>query len=144
MKPNFDYSLAPHNFIHCLNAQCPQAGECLRHQVFLRIPSECEYIRIVNPAHITPAGESCPYFMPDQLRQFALGITHLLDNVPHSDAIIIKQRMLNHFKAHMYYRFCRKERLINPDGQAYIRQLFLDRGITDEPVYDEYVEQYEW
>ena len=144
MKPDFDYSLVPYNFVHCLHAQCPQATACLRHQVSLRIPSECEYIHIVNPGRITPVGENCPHFMPDQLRPFALGITHLLDSIPHSDAIVIKRQMVNHFKTHMYYRFYRKERFINPAGQEYIRQLFLDRGITDAPVYDEYVEQYEW
>ena len=43
-----------------------------------------------------------------------------------------------------YYRCYRKERLLKPKEQEYIRQLFLKRGIKEEPVYDEYVEQYEW
>ena len=43
-----------------------------------------------------------------------------------------------------YYRCWRKERLIKPGEQERIRQIFLKWGINEEPVYDEYVEQYEW
>lgn len=144
MKADFDYQTVPYNFTHCLHAQCPQADTCLRHQVALRIPYECERITIINPARTLSAGESCPYFAPDKLQRFALGITHLLDSIPHSDAIAIKNQMLERFQRNMYYRFSRKEHLISPTDQKYIRQLFLSRGITSEPVFDEYVEQYGW
>lgn len=144
MKPDFDYSLVPYNFLHCFNGQCLHAADCLRHQVSLRILPEREAITIVNPARTTPASEDCPYFMPDCLQRFALGITHLFDSMPHADAIIIKRQMIAHFKIHTYYRFFRKERFITPTGQKYIQQLFLHRGLTEEPVYDEFVEQYNW
>ena len=52
--------------------------------------------------------------------------------------------MLEHFGRNAYYRFRRKEQLITPSEQKYIRQLFRKKGITDEPIYDEYVERYEW
>ena len=56
----------------------------------------------------------------------------------------IHQQMLEYFGRNSYYRFLRKERLISPSEQKYIRQLFRKRGIEDEPVYDEYLERYEW
>ncbi|WP_455586672.1 DUF6078 family protein [Bacteroides sp.] len=145
MKTNFDYHSVPYNFVHCINKQCLHAADCLRHQVALRIPSECEIVCIINPAYATSAGkDSCKFFKADKLMRFASGITHLLDSVPHSDAIVIKQQMLEYFGRNSYYRFLRKERLVNPSEQKYIRQLFHKRGITNEPVYDEYVERYEW
>ena len=76
--------------------------------------------------------------------QYTSGITHLLDSIPYSDAIVIKQQMLEYFGRNSYYRFLRKERLISPSEQKHIRQLFRKRGIEDEPVYDEYLERYEW
>lgn len=144
MKPDFDYNLVPYRFLHCLNGQCMHAADCLRHQVSLRLPVEHEAVTIVNPARIALVKEDCPYFMPDRLQRFALGITRLFDSIPHADAVIIKRQMIAHFKTHMYYRFFRKERLITPAGQEYIRQLFLHRGLKEEPVYDEFVEQYDW
>lgn len=82
--------------------------------------------------------------MADEKKRFALGITHLLDNVPHKEALNIKRELMAALKRTTYYRCCRKERLLKPQEQEYIRQLFLEKGIKEEPVYDEYVEQYEW
>ena len=145
MKTNFDYNSVPDNFTHCLNKQCSHAADCLRHQVALHIPSERDTINIVNPVYAAAnGGGNCSFFKVDQLLRYASGIMHLLDKIPHSDAIVIKQQMLEHFGRNAYYRFRRKEQLITPSEQKYIRQLFRKKGITDEPIYDEYVERYEW
>lgn len=145
MKANFDYNSVPYNFTHCLNKQCSHSTDCLRHQIALRIPPERDTINIVNPAYAASGNEeNCPFFKPDQLLRYASGIMHLLDKIPHSDAVIIKQQMIEHFGRNAYYRFRRKEQLINPSDQKYIRQLFHKNGITAEPVYDEYIERYEW
>lgn len=144
MKSEYDYQLLPETFAHCLNEQCERADGCLRRQAALRMPAERGIVTIVNPAHITPTGEDCSYFKADCLLRFARGITHLLDQVPHSDAVVIKQQLLSHFGRTHFYRFWRKERLLSPGQQEYIRQLFLKRGISGDPVFDEYVEQYEW
>jgi hypothetical protein len=34
--------------------------------------------------------------------------------------------------------------LITPEQQDFIRKVFLEEGIEEEPVFDEYVEQYDW
>lgn len=144
MKPEFDYQLLPHAFAHCLNGQCERADGCLRRQATLRMPTERGIVTIVNPAHMTPAGEDCPYFKVDCPQRFARGMSHLLDQVPHSDAVAIKQQMLSNFGRTLFYRLWRKESLFSPDQQEYIRQLFLQRGLSSAPVFDEYVEMYEW
>ncbi len=59
-------------------------------------------------------------------------------------AVSIKREMIAELQRATYYRCWRKERLIKPEEQERIRQLFLKWGINEEPVYDEYVEQYEW
>ena len=97
----------------------------------------------MNPEHVAPSGEDCKLFVPDQPEQYARGITHLLDRVPHNDAVIIKQQMIEHFGQTNYYRFSRKERLIKPYEQEYIQKLFHKRGVTEEPTFDEYVEYYD-
>lgn len=144
MKADFDYTAVPHAFIHCLHAQCPRAAECLRYQVVLHVPAEHHSISIVNPSYTPAKGKECTYFLPDRMQRFALGIQHLFDKLPHDDAIIIKRQMIAHFTRSTYYRYWRKERALTPDDQEYIRKLYLRRGITDEPAYDEYREQYVW
>lgn len=144
MKPDFDYATVPYGFAHCLNDQCPRAGQCLRRLVVNHIPAECETINLVTPAYAATHGENCRYFLPDQLQKFAQGITHLLDNVTHSDAVVLRDQIYSYFKRNTYYRIRNKERLIFPEEQAYIRHLFLKKGITEEPVYDNIVEKYMW
>lgn len=144
MKPDFDYATVPYGFVHCLHAQCPYAANCLRYQVAQRIPPECNSISIVNPSFTPPKKKECSYFLEDRLQRFAIGIKHFFDKLPHEDAIYIKRQMIAHFTHSAYYRYWRNERAFSPDDQAHIRKLFLKRGITDEPAYDEYKELYEW
>lgn len=144
MKPDFDYNTVPYNFAHCLNEQCPQASACLRQLVTRRIPLSKKTFTIINPAVPDPTGKHCCYFLPDQLQQFVKGISHLYDKLPYKEALLIKEQLISHFGRTAYYRFKRKERYINPADQQYIRQLFLSKGFTDEPQYDEYTELYEW
>ena len=51
--------------------------------------------------------------------------------------------MLAHFKQATYYRCRRKERMLDPSEQEYIRKLFVSKGIKELPVYDEYIENFE-
>lgn len=143
MKPEFDYNSLPYDFIHCLNARCKRADECLRRQATLRMPKERGTVTVVNPGHIVSTGKNCPYFKPDKPLLYALGMTRLLDAVPHSEAMMIKQQMIDYFGQNNYYRFKRKERLFSPEEQEYVRGLFQERGLTDLPVFDEFIERYE-
>lgn len=144
MKPQFNYQLIPRNFAYCLNERCKKANECLRFQATRPVLAERDSFTIVNPAKTSPGDEECRFFKADKLQPFAQGIKHLLDHVSHSDAIIIKQQMLDHFGKTLFYRFWRGENLVTPAQQEYIRQLFLNRNITEPPVFDEYIEMYEW
>lgn len=144
MKPEFNYQLIPHGFAHCLNKECKRANECLRSRAAFHLPLERDTFTIVNPAQTTATGDDCHFFKEDKLKQFARGMTHLLDHIPHNDAVIIKRQMLNHFGKTLFYRFWRGEHLFSPSQQKYIQQLFLERGLTDPLLFDEYIEQYEW
>lgn len=144
MEKNFDYNTVPKTYLHCLNAHCPHAAECLRYQVSLYATPETAIISVLNPTHVAGKEKKCSYFQPDRLLRFALGITHLLDKLPHTEALRLKQEIYNHFQRNMYYRIYNKERLIHPKEQEYIRQLFLRNGIKEEPAFDEYVDKYDW
>lgn len=144
MDPKFDYQLIPYKFAHCLNKECKQAHECLRYQATLHIPAEMTSFIIVNPSHTSPNNGNCRFFKMDKLQPFARGIKHLFDNIPHKDAVIIKQQMLEHFGKTLFYRFWRKEYLVSPAQQEYIQKLFLERNITEPLAFDEYIKQYEW
>ena len=143
MKTNFDYKEVPKGYLHCQNAQCPRAEECLRFLVTRYIDSKTEYFLIINPAYIAEQKE-CPFFKPDSLTRFALGMTHLFDNLPHAKATKIRGTIRGYFGRTCFYRVGRKERLIKPEEQDFIRQTFINEGITEPPEFDKYIEQYAW
>lgn len=144
MEPDFNYNSVPHGFAHCFKKQCKHSANCLHYLAALHATPECKYIHTLNPAYVASIGEDCPHFSIYQKQKFALGITHLFDKLLHSEAVIIKQQMIDYFNRSTYYRLWRKERLITPKEQKGVQEIFLSRGITDAPLYDEYVEQYDW
>ena len=143
MEKDFNYQNVPKNYVHCLNAQCPRSADCLRFQVALHANPETSFFQVVNPACVVDKKE-CQYFRPDCLRSFALGITHLFDNLPLKKAVKMRKILYGHFKKNMFYRILNKERLISPEEQDFIREAFYKEGIEEELVFDKYVDKYDW
>lgn len=144
MNANFDYNSFPHTFSRCLNEQCLRGDQCLRRQLALRIPKEHSSVFVINPGHIDPpTGEGCTSFVLDQPQLYARGFSHLFDNIPHRAALAIKAQMLCYFGRTVYYRCYRKERLIKPEEQKHIQQMFRSQKLTEEPQFDEYVDYYD-
>ena len=143
MQNNFNYNEVPKGFIHCLNAQCTRSTGCLRFLAANCAGIETPFFHIVNPAHITNWDE-CRFFYPDKLVRFAIGITDLFNNLPHAKAVKIKAIIYKQFGRNTFYRIQSKQRLINPEEQNFIRKVFIDEGITEEPIFDKYVDKYDW
>lgn len=143
MIEKFDYSLVPAGFAHCFNSDCLKAGQCLRHQITRYIPDDRWSVSTMNPTQIRPEGD-CPAFMTDRPLKYAYGMTHLLDQLTYVRARAIKKQLLMHYGKTYFYRLKREERCFLPEDQQYIRNLFLRYGVTEEPVFDYYQNNYEW
>jgi hypothetical protein len=82
--------------------------------------------------------------MADTPVQYAVGMDHLLDQIPYLEAKRIKQRLLMTYGKNKFYQFKRKERTFSPEDQQYIRQVFRMYGVKDEPVFDAWLSGYRW
>lgn len=125
------------------NENCKNANRCLRHQIVRFIPDTLWAVSIVNPARTSPTGK-CAAFMADTPVQYAVGMDHLLDQIPYLEAKRIKQRLLMTYGKNKFYQFKRKERTFSPEDQQYIRQVFRAYGVEDEPVFDAWQSGYRW
>ena len=144
MKADFNYADFPATFAQCFNEQCRRCDSCLRHQMALRVPKERAGLYIINPGYLESlSGETCRFFLLDQPQRFAIGITGLFDDLPVRKANIIKGQIMSYMGRSNFYRCKRKERMVKPKEQAYIKKLFLRQDIEDEPKYDEYREYYD-
>ena len=128
MKEEPDSLSVPYNFARCFNAQCPQASKCLRHIATQLDTTDNLYITIINPARYPADGNQCECFKTAVKVHVAWGLKQLLNRIPYEKT--------------GYYRFYRGERGLMPKDQAYIRQLFRNKGIKEEPTYQRYTEEY--
>ncbi len=143
MNEKFDYKEVPDGYLHCLNAQCVKSSDCLRFKAGTHVSNEVKYFLIINAANANEQKE-CSYFQPDRLVRCALGITHLYDNLPHTKYTKIKKAIHDHFGHSHYYRIYNKKYFIKPEDQVFIRELFVKEGIESEPLFDEYIERYDF
>lgn len=143
MEKDFNYNDVPNLFLHCQNAGCPLSDSCLRFQAALYLPADRSTLSIVNPAFVATQ-PTCAYFLSCDKARYALGITHLFNNLPHYKAVSVKKMVYNYLGRGLYYRIRNKERMLSPKEQANIKQLFLKEGIEEDPVFDQYIEQYVW
>lgn len=106
--------------------------------------AEFFYITIVNPMRY-PANES-PFecFKTAVKAHVAWGLKQLLNRVPYQDAVSIRKELIWHYGKSGYYRFYRRERGLMPKDQTYIKQIFREKGIKEEPTYERYTEEYIW
>lgn len=144
MLEHLDYKDVPQNYTHCLNAICSQANDCLRFKVGQAVPDHVSQFTIINPSPINKSGGECRYFEPIKQIRYALGITHLYDDLPHTKYIRIKKAIHRYLEHSRYYRIYNKLYFITPEQQEFIRDLFRKEGIEKEPVFDEYVERYKF
>lgn len=144
MKDEFNYDAVPNGYTHCFNTLCRKGEKCLHRLVAVHSTNQYSTLTVVNPKCIPEDGTGSTCFKPIQKIHVAWGIKNLLDDVPHKDAITIKDHLLSYFGRSLYYRLYRKEQFIDPKQQDYIRRLFLQKGITKEPVYEYYTEEYKW
>jgi hypothetical protein len=143
MKKDFDYKDVPQGYLHCLHAGCPRSADCLRFKVGAAVHEDIPYFSILNPAYVTKQKE-CNFFQPDELVRCAYGISHLYDNLLHKQYLKIKKIIHDYLGHSHYYRVRNKLLPIKPEEQAFIRELFIKEGIETEPLFDEYVEHYDF
>lgn len=71
-------------------------------------------------------------------------MSHLLDDIPHATAIVIHKEIYSLMGRSMYYRILNKERLLHPVEQEQIAAIFRKHEIKFKPVFDDYIDKYDW
>ena len=144
-QPQFPFAPKdPKDFARCLNATCPRSQNCLRRTAALQDTDEHLFLKVVNPLRYPKEGEECELFRSTDKVRMAWGVTHLLDNVPHKEGSLLRNMIINHLGRSQYYRCFRKERPFSPQDQQTIRLLFRQRGISEEPSFDYYTNEFNW
>lgn len=132
----------PSHYPYCFHNHCVRSSQCMRYLAGENINTDDFTIRIINPTRIPADTSECPYFQVIRKDRMAWGVKNLLNKVPYKDGVSMRKQLVNYFGKTVYYRIYRLERPLTPKEQEYIRELFRQHGIAQEPEYERITEEY--
>ena len=109
--------------------------------------SSCQQVDKFLPPYwqdlATVKGE-CPFYRSSQKARYAKGFMNMLNSLPYNKRGIAIANLIAGFGQRTYYRARKGERLLLPEEQQSVLNVFrhLDAGTT--PEFDNYVEGYLW
>ena len=142
----------PNGYSCCFatDEQCPQRKECL-HALVAELPLKPsktpERILAIDPRYVaTLKGKGgCYFYRSAALKQYARGMSQMFDAVPGKLLGEVRKRVQNCFTCRSYYFASRKgDRLISPNEQKLIADVFQQLCPDIQPVYDDFEKAYEW
>ena len=99
---NFDYSVVPGGFGHCM-ASCPQAATCLRHIAYEHLPANKAFVRMLVPHMAEQAQGKCKYYCSNTKVRYAKGFARIIDELSVKQAAAFRERMIGKMGRKNYY-----------------------------------------
>ena len=139
----FDPTRIPASFARCFQGDCPKAGACVRFLAGKHVPAG----KLSGPAVYPTArrGDDCELYKPTRVIRAAYGFTALFAEVKRKDDTPLRDRLKAYLGGNTtYYRYHHGERLLTPEQQQWIINLFRQRGYTENLHFDGYRDMYDF
>jgi hypothetical protein len=137
MENTFDFRQVPEWWALCFLAECPRIGECLRYQVGQVAPEKMTKGCCVMPSVLKQA--KCPHFHPIVTVRAAVGFTHIFDEVKERHHADMRAKIAEYLGGGgTYYRYRNGTKLLMPEQQQWIRNLFKRYGYQEDIEFDNY------
>ncbi len=136
------YDMLPQSWAFCFINGCKNEAECIRHISSCVIPSEATVGRAIYPTAVNT--DPCPHFKPIRKIRAAWGFDTLFSEVKMKDSTPLRGAIKKYLGGHgTYYRYHNGERLLTPEQQQAILNLFKNRGYTTGLEFDHYCNVYD-
>lgn len=121
----------PSDYLYCFNSSCPRANDCMHHFAAEHIDVSVKAGHAVFPTALLGDGE-CERFKQKRIIKAAWGFAPLFADVKERDGSTLRSRLKGYLGGNgTYYRFNHGERLLTPEQQAWILDLFRQYGYED-------------
>ena len=138
-----DMQQVPAGYVYCFNESCPLNEECLRWIASQRINPEIIIAKTVLPTILQQ--QQCPYYRKAETLHMAWGFNKLFAEVKSKDEASLRLEMKTYLGGNgTYSRYKLGRRLLTPQQQEYIINLFRARGYSDGLEFDHYVDTYDF
>lgn len=143
----------PQYYAYCFIGKdlCPKASTCLR-AIAAQVATESEeepkgMIKTINPLYVQrlPQPDSCKYYRSSKPVRYAKGMTQLFEDLPLKQSRLVRQQVMRCFSCvSLFYQSRKGIRLITPQEQQNIRNVFRSAGVQGEPKFDGYEYSLAW
>ena len=134
----------PAEYLYCFNTGCPREKECMRHFAAEHIDKEIIVGTAVFPTALQADG-GCKRFKLKRVIKAAWGFEKLFREVRERHASLLRDKLKSYLGGNgTYYRYHHGDRLLTPEQQAWILDLFRRYGYTDGLEFDGYREVWDW
>lgn len=143
----------PPGYAHCITGKdsCPKASGCLR-AIAAKLLTESKEpqpptLNVVNEIYIKQLDDqaSCTLYRSSEPLRYAKGMTHLFDELPLKQASNVRQKVIGCFSCERYFYHSRRgDRLISPEEQQKIANVFRATGLGITPKFDGYEYAIAW
>ena len=136
------FDMLPPSWTFCFLAGCPHAEQCLRHITTRLIPNDKISGSAVYPTVLK--NPKCPYFKAAGKIHAAYGFDTLFENVKSKDEKYLRDSIKDYLGGHgTYYRYRNGEKLLTPEQQQWIIDLFRRYGYTKNLQFGHYKDVYD-
>ena len=143
LKQDFDFASVPAGWQLCFCEDCPRHGECLRYRAGQYVPAKLHWGPAVYPT-AWKSGE-CEFFREARIVTLAWGFKPLFRDVKQKDYTPLRDKIKGYLGGHgTYYRYNRGERLLNPEQQEWVLNLFRRYGYTEDLAFAQYKDAYDF
>jgi len=137
-----DKKMVPPGYVMCFNSDCPRHGECLRWIVGQQASDNLRVATTVLPSVLKLS--RCTYYRKAETLRMAWGFSKLFEDVKRKDAKPLRDAMVEYLGGNgTYSRYRLGRRMLSPQQQDYILDLFRRRGYTEGLEFDNYVTTYD-
>ena len=126
----------------CQSQNCPVKEHCLRSILMNYVPENYPVVTAVNLRNPMTQKADCPNYCSDEPVRMPLGFKQMYYDMPGRLERAIKNRLINLFSRRRYYDYHCGRRPVTPDVEQIVRQTLLDFGWQQQPVFDDYTEEY--
>ena len=137
-----NFNEAPAMWALCFNQDCQMKERCLRFAVGQQVTDKtCG--RAVYPNALKDG--ACDYFQELRIVRAACGFGDIFANVKSRHAATMRLKLEQYLGGHgTYYRYKNGTRLLMPEQQEWIRQLFRSYGYDETVVFNSYLDVFDF
>ena len=133
----FNFDEVPNGWQLCFCDGCPRHADCLRYVAGQQVPDSLTWGNAVYPSAYRNG--NCRHFKQIRVIHAAYGFAPLFREVKQKNYTPLREKMKTYLGGHgTYYRYNRGERLLTPEQQQWILDLFARYGYKDGLAFEHY------